>query len=334
MRERGERWTLVELLPDASEATVAARLAELEDAVGRFEAVRTELGSELTPARLLTFVDDYEALCERMTVLSAYGALWFAEDTQSTGALAYRNRIEHALTRLENRVLFFTLWWKDLDEESVARLLPSTPEKGDRRHFLSDLRRLKPFTLEERAEQLINLKDANGIQAVLTVYSMLTNRLEFGLEVDGERRILTRDELMAHVHAPNGELRAAAYRGLHLVFGEQATVLGQIYVHRVRDWASEQVELRRFADPIAVRHVANDVPAAAVDALLAVTRESVGLFQRYFRWKAGAPASCASPSRPWTITRSTASSQRATRSSPSTPPCRSPRRHRSSPRCS
>ncbi len=288
MPYRAERWSLTDLLPDPTAATVGARLAELEGAVARFEATRAELSPDLSPGRLLALVRDYETLCEGMAVLAAYGSLWFAEDTQSTEALAYRNRIEHALTRYENRVLFFTLWWKSLDESTAERLLPAAPEDPDARHFLMDLRRLKPFTLEERAEQLINLKDTNGIQAVLTVYSMLTNRLEFGLEVDGERRVLTRDELMAHVHAPGSELRAAAYRELHRVFDEQATVLGQIYVHRVRDWASEQVELRGFADPIAVRHLANDVPAAAVEALLAVTRESVGLFQRYFRWKAQA----------------------------------------------
>jgi oligoendopeptidase F len=285
---RAQRWTLRELLPDTHEATVTARLAALEEAVTRFEAARPELGVDLGPERLLALLRQYEEICERMAVLAAYGSLWFAEDTQSTAALAYRNRIEHALAQLDNRILFFPLWWKGLDEEAAARLLPSAPSEGDARHFLADLRRLRPYTLEERVEQVINLKDADGIQAVLTVYSMLTNRLEFTLEVEGERRTLTRDELMAHVQSPSPELREAAYVELHRVFDAQATVLGQIYVHRVQDWASEQVDLRGHADAIAARHAANDVPAEAVEALLAATREHVGLFQRYFRWKAGA----------------------------------------------
>ncbi len=280
------RWSLADLLPSADLGVVAARLAELEAAVERFEAARGELGPALSPPRFLALLTDYEELLERMTVLAAYGSLWFAEDTQSSAALAYRNRVEHALTGLENRILFFTLWWKDLDDEQAARLRPAGDGHADRRHFLAELRRLRPYTLEERAEQVINLKDANGIQAVLTVCSMLTNRLSFALEVDGERRTLTRDELMAYVHASDGGLREAAYRELLRVFAGEAAVLGQIYVHRVRDWRSEQVELRGFADPIAVRHVANDVPAAAIEALLAVVAEQAGLFQRYFRWKA------------------------------------------------
>ena len=65
-------------------------------------------------------------------------------------------------------------------------------------------------SLEETSEQIINLKDANGISALTTVYSMLTNRLEFTLEIDGEERTLTRGELMSHVYSV--DLRAPRHR--------------------------------------------------------------------------------------------------------------------------
>jgi oligoendopeptidase F len=71
------------------------------------------------------------------------------------------------------------------------------------------------------------------------------------------------------------------------VFGEQSAVLAQIYNHIVRDWSSENVTLRGHDSPIAVRNLANDIPTPVVDTLLQVSRENVGLFQRYFRWKAG-----------------------------------------------
>ena len=61
---------------------------------------------------------------------------------------------------------------------------PGWPDHPDYLHHLRDLRRLRPYTLEERSEQIINLKDADGIGGVLTAYSILTNRLEF--QPDGE----------------------------------------------------------------------------------------------------------------------------------------------------
>ncbi len=220
-------------------------------------------------------------------MLSAYASLGFSADTQSRAALALSSRVEEFLTGLHNRILFFSLWWRNLADAEAARLLPERATHPDQRHYLEELRRFSPYTLDESSEQLINVKDANGIDALLTLYSMLTNRLEFRLEVDGETRTLTRDELMRHAYSPAPEVRAAAYRELYRVYAGEATVLGQLYVHRARDWFAENVELRGMTSPIAVRNLANDVPDAAVEVLLAVCRERRDLFQRYFRLKAG-----------------------------------------------
>ena len=116
---------------------------------------------------------------------------------------------------------------------------------------------------------------------------MITNKFTYRLEVDGEAKEMTRAELTTYVQGPRPELRAAAYQELYRVFGEQSAVLAQIYNHLVRDWRSENVTLRGHDSPIAVRNLANDIPTPVVDTLLEVIRENVGLFQRYFRWKAG-----------------------------------------------
>jgi len=92
---------------------------------------------------------------------------------------------------------------------------------------------------------------------------------------------------MSYVHSPDADLRAAAYQELYRVFGNEANILAQIYANRVRDWANENVKLRHFPSAIAVRNVSNDIPDEAVDALLGVARENVGVFQRYFKLKAG-----------------------------------------------
>ena len=77
---------------------------------------------------------------------------------------------------------------------------------------------------------------------------------------------------MSYAHSPRPELRAAAYQELYRVYEQEAPILAQMYANRVRDWYAEQVELRGYASPIAVRNVANDIPDAAVDTLLDVCR--------------------------------------------------------------
>lgn len=284
---RETTWDLSDLLPAEDEDTVSARLQELGEAVEGFESRRTELSEAITPDTLLDILGQYEHLIEKIQVLSAYASLRFSEDTQSPEILTLRNRIRHVLTGFGNRIIFFSLWWKGLDDTDSERLLPEDEENSDQRHFLKDMRRFAPYTLDEKSEQIINLKDANGIDALLTVYSMLTNRLEFSFKVDGKRRKLTRDGLMKYVRSADPDVRAEAYRELHRIYRNEASVLSQIYTSRVRDWHSENLEIRGFNSPLSVRNLANDVPDAAVEILLNVTRSNAGLFRRYFQLKAG-----------------------------------------------
>ena len=63
-------------------------------------------------------------------------------------------------------------------------------------------------------------------------------------------------------------LREAAYRELYRVFESQHDLLGETYKMLVNDWKSEQLDLRKFAAPLSVRNLQNDVPDEAVTALL------------------------------------------------------------------
>ncbi len=278
---RPEKWSLSELLSSADQ--LSARLEELNARVEDFGKRRDDLLPEISGSTFAEILSEYEGLVAALQLPGAYASLVFSADTQSDQALGIKTRVEQALIRFQNQVLFFSLWWKDLDDKNADRLLSGVT--GDHAHFLRDLRRVRPFTLDESAEQLINVKDAHGVSALMTLYSMLTNRLEFTMECDGEERTLTRDALMSHVHSPHAKVRRDAYGELLRVFEREASILSQIYTHRVHDWASEQVDLRGYASPIAVRNVDNDLNDDAVDTLLDICVEQQSVFHRYFRLK-------------------------------------------------
>lgn len=287
-------WDLTELLPDAAEETLASRLAELEDEVSAFEAKReqltsvsaTESNGSRPPLDLVPFMQAIERISEQMYVLGAYGSLWFSADTQSEEALRFEGYVEQELTQLQNRILFFDLWWKALSDEQAEALLPDPDLYPDYVYSLRSDRRFKPFTLAEEAEQIINTKDANGVSSLITIYSMLTNRLEFTLEVDGQERTMTREELMTYAYSSDADMREAAYRELLRVYEPENSILAHIYMSRVRDWHSENVQLRNYKSPIAVKNMGNNIPDAAVETLLQVCQDNADMFQDYFALKA------------------------------------------------
>ena len=286
MQEHGFKqsdWSLEDLLPASAGPAFKELLNQLKQQVRTLEDERDRLSPEMSHEAFRELMELSESIRTTQTRLMGYARLWFAEDTQSQTALAFLGRMEQLVTEIENRLLFFDLWWKGLEEDAAQRLLDKS---GDYAYYLRTLRRFRPHTLSESEEKIINLKDVNGVDALVNLYEMISNRLTFQLEVDGEVREMTRAELSAHFRDPSAEMRAAAYRELYDVYSDQATVLGQIYNHRMRDWANENVTLRSFGAPIAVRNLANDIPDPVVETLLQVCRENMTLFRRYFRFKA------------------------------------------------
>lgn len=278
-------WDLSELLESTDETIVQRELESLESQVEDFVQRRETLSPSMDPALFLDTVRSYEALVENLDRLGAYSNLWFSSDTQDPEAIGFRNRIRQVMTRLHNRFLFFTLWWQGLEEAEAQPLLPDPALEPDFHHYLTDLRRFKPYTLDERSEQLVNVKNANGIDAVLTLYSMLTNRLEFNVEVEGETKALTEGEARSLFYSPDPDVRSRVCQELFAVYEKDSAVLSQIYANRVRDWHGDYVELRGMASPISVRNLWNDIPDAAVETLLDVVHANAPLFQDYFRMK-------------------------------------------------
>ncbi len=276
-------WSLADLFSAPDSADLEAAFVTLEAQMQTFEAVREKLCSDLPAAEFLGYVQQLETLTLGMSRLNYYPSLRFAENTQDQNALTLIARVEQFTAELANRSLFFELWWKSLPEAEAERLMA---ESGDRRYWLESLRMFRPHTLSEAEEKIINLKNVTGASALNTLYDTLTNRYTFHVTVDGSPREMTRGELMSLVRQADPDLRAQAYQELYRVYGQDGPILGQIYQTLVRDWRSEQVQLRKFSSPIAARNLANDIPDAVVDTLLNVTRQNTGLFQRFFRLKA------------------------------------------------
>ena len=278
-----ERWDLSDLFPGLESEAYGRAGAAIEETLRGFEAERPRLNDDLTPQDMFEILQAFDELQRRMSRYLGFAYLRFAEDTQDPLAQTMRGRADQVAAEFGNRTLFFTLWWKGLAEARAQSLLSGA---GDYRQWLLNLRREAPYTLSEPEERIINLKDVTGRHALVGVYDTLTNRYTFQIEVDGVTRHVTRGELEAYRTDPRPELRAASYRELLRVYAAEGNVLGQLYQSLVRDWANENVDLRRFASPLAVRNLGNDLPDEVVETLLDVCRQKAPVFQRFFRLKA------------------------------------------------
>jgi oligoendopeptidase F len=277
------RWSLADLFPSLDSPETRAAFERLEAEVGQFESWRQQLIPDISSATFMRIVKEYEKITNHAYRIYGFANLMFTSDTQDQAATAFLGRVEQFMATLQNRTLFFSLWWKDIDDKNAGRLMAVS---GDYHYWLEEMRHFKPHTLTEAEEKIVNIKNVTGGSALRNLYDSITNRYVFKVEVDGEVREMTRGELMVYARHHSAELRAAAYQELYRVYAQDGPILGQMYQALVRDWRNEQVDLRHFTSPISSRNLGNDIPDQVVNTLLEVCQSNAAIFQRYFRLKA------------------------------------------------
>ena len=276
-------WDLSGLFPSHDGPEIEATFKDLETKASQFETFREKLTPDIDFEDFIDAVKELEAASLVARNLGTYPGLWFAADTQNQEAQALYARVRQFMAKIENQILFFSLWWKELASEKTEMLMARA---DGYRYWLEEMRHFKPHTLTEPEEKIINIKDVNGVQALVRLYDSITNRYVFKLEVDGEVKEMTRGQLMVLVRSSDPELRASAYQELYRVYGEDGPILGQMYQILIRDWFAENVELRKYASPISARNLVNDLPDQVVQTLLDVCEANADVFQRYFKLKA------------------------------------------------
>jgi len=277
------KWDLSALYPGYDSAELQSAFDMIEEQVTSFEGLRDKLKADMPEEQFLQAVKSSEETARVANKLYSFAGLSFSADTQDQQAQSLQNRVLQFLAEVENRSMFFSLWWKELDDENAKRLMANS---GDYKYYLEAIRLYKPHTLSEPEEKIMNIKNITGSNALTNLYDSITNRYMFKMKVNGKEKEMTAAELFSFRYSTDPKVRAESYQSQFKVYAEDGPILGQMYQTRVRDWHNENVNLRKFKSPIAARNLGNDVPDEAVDALLDVAKKNVGIFQRYFKMKA------------------------------------------------
>ena len=276
-------WSLEDLYEGFDDPRYEAAFKKIKKGAKSFQAYREQITPDISEDLFISIITEFEHFYRLMSRLNGFAQLAFAADTQDQKAQSAVARVDQFQAEVSNQTMFFTLWWKALDEKNAQRLLKAS---GDFNYWLVAMRNFKDFTLSEPEEKVVNIKDVTGVNALNMLYDSITNRYSFKIDIDGEEKELTRGELMAFVRETDPDVRARAYQEIFRVYEADAPILGQIYQTIVRDWRNENINLRGFKTPISVRNLVNDIPDEIIETLLEVTRQNTQHFQRFFRLKA------------------------------------------------
>ena len=141
-----KEWSLTDLYPNFSSPELDAAYNELEEQTTAFESLRPKLSADMDVEEFMEALEASEKSTRIAHRLYSFAGLAFAANTQDQAAMSAMARVEQFLADVENRTLFFSLWWKELDAETAGRFMDVA---GDYRYYLEELRNFKPHTLTE-----------------------------------------------------------------------------------------------------------------------------------------------------------------------------------------
>jgi oligoendopeptidase F len=279
-------WNLGDLYPGMDAAELRRDLDKAATDSITFENMwKGKLAAEAAKGRegrLGECLREYEALEELIGRLASYAALVYAGNTTDPKRAKLYGDIQEKMTDASAHLLFFALELNQVDDALVASALDADPGFGHYRPWVLDLRKDKPYQLEDRVEQVFHEKSITGRGAWNRLFDETMADLRF--DIDGEE--LTLEPALNRLQDADPEMRRKAADALAKTFRENLRTFTLITNTLAKDKEISD-RWRGFGDIADSRHLANRVEREVVDALAKAVREAYPrLSHRYYRMKA------------------------------------------------
>jgi oligoendopeptidase F len=279
-------WDLGDLYPGMDSPAFAEDLAKAQSECRAF--AQTYRGSLKTLARgadaaaaLGQAVARYEAIEDLLGRLMSYAGLVYSGETTDPVRAKFYGDTQERLTAASSDLLFFQLELNRLDDALLDEVAAHQP-LAHYRPWLEDIRREKPYQLDDRIEQLFHEKSVTGRAAWNRLFDETIASLRFRFR--GED--LAIEPILNKLQDPDGDVRREAAEALAAMFKANLRVFTLITNTLSKDKEISD-RWRGFEDVADSRHLSNRVEPEVVEALVTAVRDAYPrLSHRYYALKA------------------------------------------------
>src|SRR4051794_2031672 len=213
-------------------------------------------------------VKRYEAIDDLARRLGSYAGLVHAGDSVDSAISKFYGDVSERLTAASVLLLFLGLELTRVEDVVIERAL-QPPALGYSRPWIEDLRKDKPYQLEDRVEQLFHEKSQSGYAAWNRLFDQTISALRF--KVGGKD--LAIEPTLNFMQDRAGEKRKAAANALAKTFKDNERTFALITNTLAKDKEISD-RWRGFKDVADSRHLNNRVEREVVDALVGAVRSA------------------------------------------------------------
>ncbi|MCP3461163.1 MULTISPECIES: M3 family oligoendopeptidase [unclassified Bradyrhizobium] len=279
-------WNLADLYSGITAPEVARDLEKMDADCVAFETdykgkLATGTAKEDGGKWLAEAVRRYEAIDDLAGRLGSFAGLVHAGDSVDPKISKFYGDVSERLTAASTHLLFFALELNRIDDDILTRAMQAS-ELAHYRPWIEDLRKEKPYQLDDKLEQLFLEKAQTGYSA----WNRLFDQTISGLRFKVGAKELAIEPTLNLLQDRDGAKRKTAAEALAKTFKANERTFALITNTLAKDKDISD-RWRGFKDVADSRHLNNRVEREVVDALVASVRAAYPrLSHRYYGLKA------------------------------------------------
>jgi oligoendopeptidase F len=280
-------WNLADLYASMDAPAYAADLKRAAEEAAAFQSAYKGRLADLAAgpdasAALADAVERFEALDDLLGRIMSYASLTYVGDTADPKRAKFYGDAQERVTAISSDLLFFSLELNRLDDALLEAAVASEPLRRFKPWF-DDLRKDRPYQLDDKLEQLFHEKSVTGRGA----WNRLFDETITGLRFEVGTESLTLEPVLNLLQDPRPEMREQAAKALATTLGQNLRTFALITNTLAKDLEIAN-RWRGFADVADSRHLANRVEPEVVAALVSAVRDAYPrLSHRYYKLKPG-----------------------------------------------
>ncbi len=276
-------WNLTDLYPGPDSPELKAAVAKAQADAKSFEAdFKGRLDNLAREGALLSAIERIESLNDLPGRIGSYAFLHYVQNTADPARAKFMGDMNQVLTDLSSGLIFFELELNRIEDGVLEGALVGEAGLGRYRPWFAELRKAKPYQLEDRVEELFHDKSVTGFSAWNRLFDETMAALKF--TVEGEQ--LGLEATLNLMSDRDEKKREAGFTAL----SQTLRANGRLFTHITNVLAKDKEisdRWRGYKDIADSRHLANSVEREVVDALQqAVQAAYPRLSHRYYKMKA------------------------------------------------
>lgn len=279
-------WNLGDLYPapDSAEFTGDLEKARAQALVfeEKWKGKLSDVSVESSKGGIGQAIREFEALEDILGRIGAYAGLTYYGDMTDPAKGKFFSDISDAITEIATHLLFFSLELNRIDDDVLQAMMTWDKLADHYRPWIEDLRKEKPYQLDDKLEQLFLEKSQTGAGA----WNRLFNETIAGLRLPLDGVDVPLEIALDKLQEPSKEARKAAAEAISNVFKSNIRIFTLITNTLAKDKDISD-RWRGFKDIADSRHLSNRVEGEVVEALVAAVRAAYPrLSHRYYAMKA------------------------------------------------